>query len=231
MMWNIRHGRVHSRRNRGFTLLETLVALTLLGLVLMMLYGALFSAARSARAGDAQARENDDKRLALSFIRRVTGEAVPMLRVDEQGARLLFRGDDASLQFVSRLPAHHAGSGLYFLKLEVADDELRLNYTPLTREKAMLEEDIFVEADTVSLLEGVEAIDLDYFGRDTPDAEPAWHDEWDDKARLLLPELIRFKVIAGVPGAWPPLVVAVRAQAVRGQAALTLHGEPGDAGS
>lgn len=231
MMWNIRHGRARSGTNRGFTLLETLVALTLLGLVLMMLYGALFAGARSARAGDTQARENDDKRLALSFIRRVTGEAVPMLEVDVQGERLLFRGDGTSLQFVSRLPAHHAGSGLYFLKLEVTDDELRLSYTPLAGEKDLFGEDIFVEADTVGLLEGMEAIDLDYFGRDTLDAEPAWHDEWDDETLLLLPELIRFKVITGVPGAWPPMVIAVRSQAVRGQAALTLHGEPGDAGS
>ena len=62
---------------------------------------------------------------------------------------------------------------MYFLKFEVTDDELRLNYTPLAGEKDMFGEDIFVKADTVSLLEGVDAIDLDYFGRDTPDAEPA----------------------------------------------------------
>ena len=207
----------------GFTLLEVLVALVLIGFLLVMLYGALFSAARSARAGDAQARENDDKRLALSFIRRVTGEAAPMIGVDEQGERLLFRGDDATLQFVSRLPAHHAGSGIFFLKLKAADDELRLKYILLTREKAIFEEDIFVEAETVCLLEGIEAINLDYFGRDTPDAEPAWHNEW--ISRSLLPELIRLSIQADEPGSWPPMVIAVRSQAVRGLPQLTLRRE------
>ena len=220
---DIRHARALSGTNRGFTLLEVLVALVLFSLLLMMVYAALFSGARSVRVGDIMARENDDKRLALSFIRRVTGEVVPMLRRDKQGARLLFRGADGSLQFVSRLPAHHAGSGIYFVKLETEDDELLLKYLPLARDKDLFAEDTFVDSEAISLLGDIEAIDLDYYGRDTPDAEPAWHDDWDDKAHL--PGLIRLTFIADEPGSWPPLVIAVRARAVQGQPVLVLPAE------
>ena len=206
--------------DHGFTLLEVLIALVLFSLLLVMLYGALFSGARSVRAGDVQARENDDKRLALSFIRRVTGETVPMFQVDRQGTRVMFRGDNSSLQFISRLPAHYAGSGLYLLEFEAQDEELLLRHTPLDREKGMFEEDVFMDAEAISLLGDIEAIDLDYYGREAPGAEPAWHNAWDNNAQL--PELVRFRFIAGEPGSWPPLVIAVRSRATQGQPALSL---------
>ena len=223
---NIDYGRVRSAANRGFTLLEVLVALVLFSLVLMMLYGTLYSSGRSWRVSEVQARENDDKRLILAFIRRQVGEAVPLVQADEREARMMFRGEDSSLQFVSRLPAHHAGSGVCFLKLEVRDDELVLKYLPLARDKDLFAEGVFTDAAEIALLKNVETIDLDYFGRDTPDAEPVWRDNWDNKARL--PELMRFQVIAEAPASWPPLVIALRAQAVGGQPQLTLRREAED---
>lgn len=217
------HFHVRAVINNGFTLLEVLVALVLLSLILMLLYGGLFTGARSSRAGELQARENEDKRLVLSFIRWRVGEAVPLLQLDRQEERVLFIGEDSSLQFVSHLPAHHAGSGVYFVKIEAQDNELALKYLPLARDKDLFAEDVFVAAEEIILLQHVETIDLDYFGRDTLDAAPAWRDDWDNKGRL--PELIRFQVIADAPGSWPPLVIALRSQAVRGQPQLTLHRE------
>ena len=209
--------------NAGFTLLEVLIALVLLSFILMMLYGSLFTGARSWRDSEIRSQKTDDKRLVLSFIRRQLGEAMPMIQVGERERRVMFRGENSSLQFVSSLPAHHAGSGLYFLKFVVHQDALWLKYTTLTRDKAMFEEDIFVEAEAISLLGDIETIDLDYFGHDTVDAKPAWHNEWDNKERL--PELIRFRIIANEPDLWPPLLIAVRSQAVWGQPQLTLHME------
>ena len=226
MTRRIRHFHLPATADKGFTLLEVLVALVLISFLLVMLYGSLYAGARNWHAGEVRARDNDDKRLVLSFIRRITGEAVPMFQVDRQGTRVMFRGDDASLQFVSRLPAHHAGSGIYLLKLAAEDDELLLRYTPLSREKAIFDEGVFVEAEQISLLENIETINLDYFGRDVPGAEPAWHDRWDNEA--FLPELIRLTIHAYEPGAWPPLVIAVRSRAVQGLPQLTLRREQED---
>ena len=217
---------VRSVANNGFTLLEVLIALVLFSFILMMLYGNLYSGGRSWRAGEIQARENDDKRLILSFIRRQVGEAMPMIQVDKQEERVMFQGDDSSLQFVSHLPAHHAGSGIYSLKLAVTQDELVLKYLPLTRDKTLFDEGIFFNAEEISLLKNIRAIDLDYFGRDSVEAEPSWYDGWDNKERL--PELMRFQVVADRHDPWPALLIALRSQAVRGQPQLTLHREEED---
>ena len=223
MTHRTRQSHTPAKAHIGFTLLEVLVALVLISFLLLMLYGSLYAGARNWRAGEVRARENDDKRLVLSFIRRLTGEVVPMIQRDKQSARLMFRGDYTSLRFVSRLPAHHAGSGLYFLKLETTDEELLLRYTPLTVDKALFEEDVFVEAELISLLGNIQTIDLDYFGRGPPDAEPAWHDEWESSN--LRPELIRLSIQANEPGSWPSMVIAVRARAVPGLPPLTLYQE------
>ena len=214
---------IRTKTHSGFTLLEVLVALVLVGFLLLMLYGSLYAGARHLRAGDAQAQQNDDKRLVLPFIRRLMGETVPMFLADRQGTRVMFLGDNASLQFVSRLPAHHAGSGIYLLKLKAEGGELLLKYTPVSRDKAMFDEDVFVEAKQISLLMDIETIDLNYYGRNTPGTEPAWHDDWDDEA--FLPELIRLTVHAYEPGTWPPMVIAVRSGAVQGLPQLTLRRE------
>ena len=212
--------------DKGFTLLEVLVALVLISFLLVMLYGSLYAGARNWRVGEVRARENDDKRLVLSFIRQVTGETMLIFRGDGQDARVMFRGDNSSLQFVSRLPAHHTGSGIYLLKLMAEDDELLLKYTPLTRDKATFREDVFVEAEQISLLENIATINLDYFGGDTPSAEPAWHQDWDNEAHV--PELVRLTIDAHASDAWPPMVIAVRTHALPGLPQLTLRLEKED---
>ncbi|MCY4339734.1 MAG: prepilin-type N-terminal cleavage/methylation domain-containing protein [Gammaproteobacteria bacterium] len=206
----------------GFSLLEVLVALVLSSLMLLMLYSSLYAGVHNWRTGELRIRANDDKRLALSFMRRVTAELLPMRQVGEEGQRMLFRGDATTLQFVSRLPAHHAGGGVYFLRLRTGPETLLLDYRPLARDQDMLEEDIFEDAEQVALLEDIEGIALDYFGRNGAHAEPAWHDEWDDAARL--PTLIRLYITAGA-GPWAPLVVTVRAAHAPALAPLLLHQE------
>lgn len=226
MTRRIRRFHLPATADKGFTLLEVLVALVLISFLLIMLYGSLYAGARNWRVGEVRAQENDDKRLILSFIRQVTGETMPIFRVDGQDARLMFRGDNSSLQFVSRLPAHHAGSGIYWLKLEEEHGELLLRYRPLVENKAMFEEDVFAGAEHISLLRDIETFDMDFFGRDTPEAEPAWHDEWE--SRKLLPELIRLSIHTYKPDSWPPMVIAVRTHALPGLPQLTLRLEEDD---
>ena len=207
----------------GFTLLEVLIALVLFSFILIMLYGSLYSTGQNWRASEIQTRENDDKRLILSFIRKQIEQTLPIIRVDDEENRVIFRGDDSSLLYVSNLPAHHAGSGIYLLRLGMWRDELALEYLPLSKDNAMFEKDIFIDAEEITLVKNIKTIDLDYYGRDDLDAEPYWRDEWDNKKRL--PELIRFRIVTNQRDPWPELVIALRTQALTGQPQLTLQTE------
>lgn len=202
---------VPSRAATGFTLPEMLLALLLFSLVLLMLYSGLFQAGNNWRMSEVQTRKNDDKRFILSFIRRRVEQVRPIIQEQDGSTRIIFRGGNHQLEFISTLPSYAADNGLYFLKLEVRESELVIRYLPLTRGEDMFEEDIFADSGSIGLAQHVERIDLEYFGRHAPDSEPAWRDAWDNEYWLPLLLRIRFETAGRHP--WPPLVIALRSQA------------------
>ena len=212
-----------SMRN-GFTLLEVLIALILFSFLLIMLYSSLYGAGRNWRVSEMRARENDDKRFVLSFIRKRVEQLAPVIQVDTNGNhRVIFLGGDSSLQFVSSLPAQGAAAGIFFMKLQLRQDELILSYLPLTRDKTVFGEDIFSRAEEISLAGNIGAIDLEYFGQGGADSEPAWRDDWYIRERL--PELIRLRIVAGNHSPWPELLIAVRVRVDPGQPQLAVYPE------
>lgn len=198
-------------RHNGFALPEALLAVLLFMFILLMLYGALFSAGQYQRASDVRLRHNDDKRFIQSFLRRQLEQAVPLTGVDDGAAQVLFRGNEHTLRFVGPLPSYQGDDGLYLQELSLADDELILSYHPLTRAPALFAENGLASAEHISLARSVERFELGYFGRHTADAAPRWRDAWDNPDWL--PSLLRVDVALGQQDVWPLLMIALRAQA------------------
>ncbi len=214
----------------GFTLMETLIALVLFSLILVMLYGSLYSAGHSWRASEIHTMKNDDKRLVVSFMRRLLEQTAPVLLTGAGEQRVLFNGNNSSLHFVSRLPAHHAGSGLHFLQLKMRGDELALIYLPLIRYKTRLHENSFPgSVNEISLIKHIRTINLDYFGRDNEESPMTWRNHWNNSERL--PDLLRLRIITDQAAQWPELVIALRAQVSHGQPQLTLNSEEDNFGA
>ena len=213
------------RAENGFTLPETLFALLLFSLVLLMLYSGLYYAGNNWRMSEIQLRKNDDKRFILSFIRRRIEQAAPIIQVNGAATRVLFQGSNDSLQFVSTLPSHPVDNGLYFLRFEIHQDDLVLKYMPLVRHENMFEEDIFAEAEQITLVKRVGKIELDYFGRHAPGADPAWRESWNNAHWL--PRLLRVRFSATHHHPLPPLVIALRSQAEWRPPQLSLYVEQG----
>lgn len=101
----------------GFTLVEVLIAVTILAVLVSLLFGALYTLSRSARAGETALQAVDSDRLVQSFLRRQLGGAVPVTERGRHRGRVLFDGSMASVRFVGHLPAHRGGGGLQFLEL------------------------------------------------------------------------------------------------------------------
>jgi general secretion pathway protein J len=196
----------------GFTLLELLVAITLLGMLMAVLFGGLRLGARVWETGEARLDASSRVQIVQDFLRQRITETLPLatvLRNDDGSSEPLFRGEIDALRFATILP-EHLGTGLYLMELAIADAEddrgrnLVLRWRPLDLSGAL--PDAAAEPEERILLEGIETLDLAYFGSLDPSLPPQWWPQW--RAQNAFPGLVRVAVrfAPDDPRDWPELI-------------------------
>ncbi|MBZ0104733.1 MAG: prepilin-type N-terminal cleavage/methylation domain-containing protein [Sulfuricella denitrificans] len=204
------------REESGFTLLELLIGLALLGLILALMFGGLRLGIRSWDAGALASEDMARVRVFEGFVRRQLNEVYPYMWKPAGSQALAFRGDPDAIRYVGFLPAGGGGrNGLYLLNLEIERKDriqrLVLKSMPMTYETqdftGMRGVDQTVLASGV-IAEGVEELVFGYFGAETEQSEPRWLTHWRDPGRL--PMLVRLRVKLSSGQEWPELVVALK---------------------
>ncbi|MGH8162894.1 MAG: prepilin-type N-terminal cleavage/methylation domain-containing protein, partial [Rhodanobacteraceae bacterium] len=132
-----------SMRTRGFTLLEILLALVLMALAMVGVWGALRTATRLTHGADALIARSDRVRAVQGFLRDYLGGAQPQafLRKHNEQARM-FEGDSDKLRYVAPMPAQLGDGGLFVQTLQLVHGDdggqvLQLTYAPLTNDAAL----------------------------------------------------------------------------------------------
>lgn len=191
---------------KGFTLLELLVGMVLLGMLLTLLFGGLRLGSRSWDSGDKRADESAQLRAIHGFMRRELSQVFPLRWKNEADTRLAFAGESGALKFVAPLPVQVSGGGLYLLGLELERGEegsrlimKRVLSNPAAKDFSSLE-----QGEKSVLIDHVEKLAIAYFGAATPESEPGWQEKWDDQKRL--PLLVRIQVKLSDGRDWPYLV-------------------------
>jgi general secretion pathway protein J len=199
-------------RQGGFTLLELLIAITLLGLILVLLFGGLRLGMRSWDAGQLNVDSMNTVRSVEGFLRGELGRVYPYRWKKGLGQRMAFLGERYKLSFVAPLPSRIGGGGLYVMSmmLEQNGDEKRIVWKQLPVSAQMQDFSMLEDAREMELvsaeLSGVEEVWLTYFGQESDGAEPAWKDRWENDKRL--PQLIRVQIRLKHGTEWPDFVVA-----------------------
>jgi general secretion pathway protein J len=204
------------RKQSGFTLLEMLIGLTLLGLTLALMFGGLRLGVRSWDAGSLASEDMARIRVFESFVRRQLNEVYPYFWKTDGDQTLAFRGEPNAIHYVGFLPSGSGGrNGLYLLSLEIERQErmqrlvLRsLPMPPNARDfTAMQSVEQTVLASGI-IAEGVEELVFGYFGSETEQGEAKWVTHWNAPKRL--PQLVRLRVKLATGQEWPELVVALK---------------------
>jgi general secretion pathway protein J len=185
------------RAQRGFTLIELVVAMTILGTMLLLLYSGLSFALRSWDAGDVNGRLTMDRRIGENFLRREITELFPMRWKDPVVVRVAFEGDASHMKFVSSRPAGLAQGGLSLVWLEVAEDPKERRGHNLVMRRAMPDDEQkdfrpLDKAEASILIPNVDSVAFSYFGAENDFAEPHWVDNWTFASRI--PQMIRLRV-------------------------------------
>ena len=209
-----------SRHDRGFTLLEVMVAIVLLSIIMTTAYGALRLGARSWEAGVTRAVATGDYRTAVEIVQRQASQALAITWPDDATRPIAFTGEQDRCRFIAPAPQQYRQAGLFEYTLAVSASDtgkqLLLSYMPYRPGGSD-----FRNPDPeqqLILADGLMAVSIDYFGAEpvtgarTANAPAAWHRQWPAQAQQL-PELVRIRVEAKPAGQqWPELIIPMRAR-------------------
>jgi general secretion pathway protein J len=108
-----------SRRAAGLTLIELLIAFSLIALIALLLFSGLRVGTRAWELVDNTAERTAELRVARNFLERALAQARPATVTLDAQPYLVFSGDAENLEFVAPLSAHVGVPGLYVLRLSL----------------------------------------------------------------------------------------------------------------
>jgi general secretion pathway protein J len=187
-------------RAAGFTLLETVIALTLLAMMLGLLFAGLRMGVRAWDAGTGRGDRADQLLLTYSFVRKELSAAFPWRFKDPLAVRLAFTGERERVRFVSMRPAELGGGGLAFVSFEMQAPKAAERAGRLVMRRAPARQDAkdfgsVESAEAFTLSEGVTDLRFEYYGAENDTAKPAWTDKWEFPQRL--PSHVRLVMKSG----------------------------------
>lgn len=190
----------------GFTLLELMVAMAVLGLLAATLSGGLRFGLRAWEAGQRSADRLETAAAVQALLRRQIEQAYPMLARSGEPS-ILFEGERQRLRFLTLLPSRFGVPGLA---------DVALTYHPPARTDAREGGRLVMAwqalgererpAEQRALLEGIDLLRFAYYGGATRTGPPQWQDSWRDAG--FLPTLVRLEVRFRDGRVWPDLVAA-----------------------
>jgi len=216
---------------RGFTLVEMLISLALIGLMVVLLFSGLRLGSRSWDSVERHAGHNSEIRQVMGFVQRSLENMHPLLQDTGEGAKLLFAGEEDALEFVTPFSAYLGLGGLYLVRLEQREGELVLTYwlhhpevlegeTDLPEWVSLRDGRSRIDAGSEDeqelrqvfgqkvLLEGLEKFEVEYFGTPFGAAEAEWQTEWKEETQMPLAVRVRFE-LEDLNEWWPAIYVGL----------------------
>lgn len=174
------------RNEQGFTLLETMLTLSILVIMLGIVFSAMRMGIRSWEKGDAAAGEFAAARAITSKLAREIGSAYPYRDMADGSDRVLFTGESAELGFVTVSPGHSGlpWGGARWVHYSLQGDILTV------REKTVPSAGVLRgEGGSLTELDGkTDRLAFEYLGED------GWAESWSADDRKALPASIRVSI-------------------------------------
>lgn len=196
------------QQQKAFTLLEVLIALTLLSMMMIAVVAAMRTFGNTKATLETVTGRIDEVRLVSDFLRRSLEGALPVLRLGDSqtsgglegtSGDTFFSGTRNSLIWVAPLVAGANLGGAYVMHLYKVDDRLELTWRPYQRDYANFEN---AELTPRILLDGVDHFSVGYRASHTGE----WLETW--PGQRFNPVAVRLNLRAH-DRYWPEIVVRV----------------------
>ena len=202
-----------SSAQRGFTLLEVMIAFSLLALLFVGLFSSFNTMSRGWDAADKRMLKTEDMRLISDFLRRQLGQmlVVKVIGQDKTGNEApvyAFTGESDVVRYAAPLQPLQGQGGIYLIELAIKSgkngQKLEMRYS--TYRPDMKWDEAFDKTEPVLVFDGLKQAQFSYFASENVEEEPDWESEWVDKG--VYPLLLKLK-LGDNEREWPDLLVSL----------------------
>lgn len=192
------HDRRLEEKPSGFTLVEVIVTMTILGLILLIISGAFRLGLSAWDRGENTREAYQRQRTITQLVTRQIKSAVPykIKTQKAEGDYLAFEGKGNGLKFVSALSLRAARPEGFVFAIYEFQDGGQEGGRLVVHEKKVVNKDFFEGGPTdegVSVLEGLSEVRFEYFREEDKEKTRAeeWVTEWNAKDEKELPKALR----------------------------------------
>jgi general secretion pathway protein J len=195
---------------RGFTLLEVLIALVVLGLLMVALTQGVRAGLSLRQAQVSRLDRTAELDATMRGLRTVLGSiaTIPggVRNIATEGNTPTFRGEAEQVNFIGAMPTGLGSSRRGDMDLHLNNGHLILSWTPHRHVRLLGPPPAPTEA---VLLDNVKRLQLAYWGAPSRGEPAAWQSRWESPQA---PELIRVELAFGQGDQrrWPGLIVAAQ---------------------
>jgi general secretion pathway protein J len=181
---------------KGFTLLELLISLTIIAVIVVMISGALRIGVKAWEKGEQDIESLQRQRIVLDMIKRQLSSLCDRKLTDKNNKTISLKGDSASLSFLSYLPIIPGNKfGVVYVNYAVlseANETKRL--AVYEKNVVLLEKDAHPnEEEFYDLIPRAHHIEFEYLTKKDEDFE--WLSVWDPETEKGIPLAIKIRFI------------------------------------
>lgn len=207
-------------QHEGFTLIEVLIAMTLLSIMVVLLFGSLKICADSWEKGESKMTDVNEVAVVYNFFQQHLSTTLPVWNDFSQGEKVFsFQGKTQSLQFISTFPASAGKSGLQLFSLSLQEEDkeqvIKVTLSPFVPSAGGKKEQ---HKEEVTLIGHVNDLTLAYFGSEEGANESSWMNEWLEKS--VLPRLVKINIKLDNGIFWPEMIIDLKVTGATDNAGL-----------
>lgn len=196
----------NSFHSRGFTLIEVLIALSLLSVMMLMLFAGLRIGAKSWDKGENKLVQVTEMSSVHNFFHNQLSASLPLWDdFTDKNKQFSFQGTSTTLQFVASLPASSKRLGLQRFNLRLENNQIEVAIKPFY--PSLDSNQWKIEA--VPLIDNIARLNIAYFGNENIKELSQWQTTWDYDH---LPKLIAIEIESLKGHYWPKIVLKLSNQ-------------------
>lgn len=174
--------------NKGFTLLELMISITIFTIILLIIFGAVRLGYRSIEKAERTIELLERLRTSITIIESQFQSQIPLTYEENGEKRLYFIGQKESIQFTTNYSAWSGQRGYVRVVYNIEPDPNGRKALYLTENTILLD-----DSRKTMLLNDLEEISFHYFYKEPQNLDGEWRDEWTETN--FLPEKVTINIV------------------------------------